>query len=272
MTKPASDGPTRRAILTMEEFSAMALPRSCLSSTISTRKAWRPGMSKALMVPCSALSQMISVNVDVMAEGENGKREGLQHCQDLRYEQNLAAIEAIHPHSGDGREKEGGDLSREADDAEQERRAGEAIDEPASGEARHPCAHQGDGLSGEVEAEISVAQRAPGVRDAGVLGWRRICGKGRGAHRILFCHSCRGWRGAKFGEARIRHDDCAEGPVICAVAKRRDWPASYVRQSGAASLSEVHKPSVDQSLDDRKNNRGRNSEHEHSICCFERSE
>jgi hypothetical protein len=126
------------------------------------------------------------VNVDVMAEGKNGEREGLQHRQELRHDQNLAAIEAVHPDSGDGREKKCGDLAGEADDTEQEGRTGETIDEPTCGEARHPCAHQRGGLSGEVEAEISVAQSPPGVGDAGVFGWRRIGRQSRGAHRILF--------------------------------------------------------------------------------------
>jgi hypothetical protein len=118
-----------------------------------------------------------------------------------------AAIEAVHPNSGDRREEEGGDLPGEADDAEQKRRAGEAIDEPAGGEARHPCARQGNALLAEVGAEISVAQRAPGVRDAGVFGRRRIGGTGLGAHGILFWHSWWCWRRAKFGELRFRWDD-----------------------------------------------------------------
>ena len=104
----------------------------------------------------------------------------------MRDEQNVAAIEAVHPDSGDRREEECGDLSREADDAEEKRGAGEAIDEPAGGETRHPCAHQGNALPAEVEAEISVTQRAPGVGDAGESARRRIGGRGLGAHRILF--------------------------------------------------------------------------------------
>ena len=60
ITAPASAGPTSLARLTIDEFSAIAFPRSCLSSTISTRNACLPGMSKALIKPWKALSQMIS--------------------------------------------------------------------------------------------------------------------------------------------------------------------------------------------------------------------
>ena len=56
---PASDGPMSRAMFTIDELMAMALPRSRRSSTICTRKAWRPGMSNALMTPCIALSTRI---------------------------------------------------------------------------------------------------------------------------------------------------------------------------------------------------------------------
>jgi hypothetical protein len=91
-----------------------------------------------------------------VAEGERGEREGLQHRERLRDEQNIATIQPVYPDSRERREKKCGNLSREADDSEQEGRAGEAIDKPAGGQARHPCAHQGNGLSGEVQAEISV--------------------------------------------------------------------------------------------------------------------
>ena len=53
-------GPMSRAMLTIEELRAIALPRSCLSSTIWMRNAWRPGMSKALISPCITLRAMIS--------------------------------------------------------------------------------------------------------------------------------------------------------------------------------------------------------------------
>ena len=56
MSTPAIDGPSRRAPLTIDELSAMALGRSSRASTISTTNAWRAGVSKALMSPWNAES------------------------------------------------------------------------------------------------------------------------------------------------------------------------------------------------------------------------
>ncbi len=73
ITMPASDGPIRRATLTIEELMAMALERSLRSGlgppgepvrwgvTICTMNDWRPGMSKALMRPWKQLRIRISV-------------------------------------------------------------------------------------------------------------------------------------------------------------------------------------------------------------------
>jgi hypothetical protein len=52
---PARDGPTSRAMLTMDELIAIAFERSRRSSTICTMKDWRPGISNALMMPCMTL-------------------------------------------------------------------------------------------------------------------------------------------------------------------------------------------------------------------------
>jgi hypothetical protein len=38
------------------------------------------------------------------------------------------------------------------------------------------------------------------------------------------------------------------------------------------SVPEIHKPILNQPLSESKNHRGRNTEHEHSICCLERSQ
>ena len=56
---PASDGPNRRALFTMEEFKAIAFDRSSFSSTISIMKAWRTGVSQALMTP----RNMLKINI-----------------------------------------------------------------------------------------------------------------------------------------------------------------------------------------------------------------
>jgi len=41
---------------------------------------------------------------------------------------------------------------------------------------------------------------------------------------------------------------------------------------GICSVPEIHKPSLNQPLNDSENHRGRDSEHEHSISCFQRSQ
>ena len=81
----------------------------------------------------------------------------------LRPDQQLAAVEAVDPDAGEGREEEGGNLAGEADDAEQQRRAGEPVDQPAGGDAGHPRADERDALAAEEEPEVAVAQGAPGM-------------------------------------------------------------------------------------------------------------
>jgi len=63
ISMPASDGPTSRAMLTMDELMAMAFDRSRRSSTICTMNDWRPGMSNALMMPCITLSESTQATV-----------------------------------------------------------------------------------------------------------------------------------------------------------------------------------------------------------------
>jgi hypothetical protein len=53
MRTPAIAGPISSAPLKMKEFNAMALGRSLRSSMMSTMKAWRAVISKALTTPSS---------------------------------------------------------------------------------------------------------------------------------------------------------------------------------------------------------------------------
>lgn len=57
---PATAGPISRAESTMEEFSAMAFPRSSRRSIISTTKAGRDGVSKELTMPWNHTRPTIS--------------------------------------------------------------------------------------------------------------------------------------------------------------------------------------------------------------------
>ena len=60
-------------------------------------KAWRPGMSKALMMPCIDAQRQNLANRDVTGERERGQRERLHHGERLRPHQHLAAVEPVHP-------------------------------------------------------------------------------------------------------------------------------------------------------------------------------
>jgi len=70
------------------------------------------------------------------------------------------AVPAIHEDTGDGCKEECRDLAAEADDAEQEIRPGEAVDQPAGGDPGDPGTDQRDGLPAEEEAIVAVAEGA----------------------------------------------------------------------------------------------------------------
>ncbi len=75
-------GPTSRAVCTIEELSAIALPRSFRSSTISITNAWRAGMSRALMKPWSRFNKKI-VDGDDLFQREIREGKRLQHRERL---------------------------------------------------------------------------------------------------------------------------------------------------------------------------------------------
>ena len=161
-----------RLPFTIVELSAMALGRCARSSTISTTNDWRAGVSNALMIPWTTCSTRMYATVIDAGERQHGERERLQHREHLRDDQDAMPVPAVDEHAGERREHERRDLAAEADDAEQQRRAGEPIDQPARGNARDPGADQRDALSAEEEAVVSGAERAEQV---GHL----CCGRGR---------------------------------------------------------------------------------------------
>jgi hypothetical protein len=103
------------------------------------------------------------VDGDDLGEGKPGHRERLDTREDLGPDEQLAAVDAVDEDTGEGCEEEGWNLSGEADQSEEKRGAGEAVDEPTGGDARHPGADKRDALAGEEEAEVTVAKGAPGV-------------------------------------------------------------------------------------------------------------
>ena len=96
------------------------------------------------------------VDVDDATESQHGQREGLQHRKYLSDHKSAMAIPAVHPDSGEGSEKESGNLAGETDDAQQQRGMREPIDEPSGGDAHHPGADQRNALSAEKQPVIAM--------------------------------------------------------------------------------------------------------------------
>ena len=87
---------------------------------------------------------------------------------DLRDDEHAVPIPAIDVDAGDRRQEERRDLAEEADEPEQERRIGEAVDEPARGNARDPRADERHALAGEEEPVVTTAKRAEECAEATV--------------------------------------------------------------------------------------------------------
>ncbi len=102
---------------------------------------------------------------DDMCQRERRQGERLDGAGGLRPHQQLAAIEALHPHARKRPQRKRNDLSREAYDAQQQRRMGQVIDQPGRRQPRHPGADHRDALTEEEELEVAVPQRSPGVRN-----------------------------------------------------------------------------------------------------------
>ena len=101
---------------------------------------------------------------DDMRQRERGQGERLDGSSGLCPHQQLAAIEALDPDARKWSQRKRNNLPREAHDAKQQRRMGQAIDQPAGRQPRHPGADHGDALAEEEELEVAVSQRSPGVR------------------------------------------------------------------------------------------------------------
>jgi hypothetical protein len=75
-------------------------------------------------------------------ERQHREKPGQQHRRRLRGDDDGAAIGVIGGDPADGREKKDGDLAGESDGAEQERRAGQPVDEPRLRDRLHPRPRQ----------------------------------------------------------------------------------------------------------------------------------
>ena len=86
--------------------------------------------------------------------------ERLQHGEDLRHDQGAVPVPAVDPHAGDRSEEEHRDLRAETDDAQQDGRPRQPVDQPTGGDAGHPRADQRDGLSAEKQPVVPGFERA----------------------------------------------------------------------------------------------------------------
>ncbi|MCY1528451.1 hypothetical protein D9M68_635560 [compost metagenome] len=120
---------------------------------------------------------------DQTGGGEQGQADGLQTEQPLDANQQAALVVAIDPGAGQRAHQQLRQQRGEGGDAQQRRRAGEAIDQPGQGDLLQPTAQGGDGLAGEVEAEVAVAQGADGGGPGAGFGHRD--GYGQGGEIIL---------------------------------------------------------------------------------------
>ena len=78
------------------------------------------------------------------AEGQGGEQESEDHRRGLGDDDDATAVVPIRQGAADRGQQEDGNLTRESDRPQQDRRAGEAVDEPRLGDALHPGAGKGD--------------------------------------------------------------------------------------------------------------------------------
>ena len=95
-------GPTARAPLKIIELSAIALGKSS-HPTISTTKAWRPGMSKAAHQTVERGQNDHVLDAHHAGPGERRQDERAQHQQHLGGDDQPAAIDVVDYHAGEQR-------------------------------------------------------------------------------------------------------------------------------------------------------------------------
>ena len=111
--------------------------------------------------------------------GQRRERERAQHQQDLRRDDQAAAIDAIDHHAGEQADQQDRRELRERDDAEHRRRVRQLQHQPRLRGALHPGARERDQLAEEIEAIVAMPQRA---KRAAALAWivrRRLGPAGR---------------------------------------------------------------------------------------------
>ena len=208
MSIPPIDGPMMRLPLTIDELSAIAFGRSraVLDHLDDERLPGRriEGVDQALhdLQHQDLRDRDQSATASARRAPPTGASEAPASMTRIRRRSH-----AIDDHPGKRRQQQRRDLPAEADDAEQQLRAGEPVDQPARGDARDPRADQRDALSAEEQAVVAVPQRArqlvvvPAFRRALVVSVRRT---GRWWSQQLESRQSRSTRCAAPGARRAR--------------------------------------------------------------------
>ena len=135
---------------------AMALPRSLPVFDHLHQEGLPAGHVKGVDQTLKGAQDQDLPNRDSFGERQPSQQQGLHGGQGLGPEQHLPAIQAVDPYAGERGQQEGGDLSHEADQAQQQGGASQPVDQPTGGDPRHPGADEGNTLSAEEQPEVAV--------------------------------------------------------------------------------------------------------------------
>ena len=159
-TTPAIVGPTKRAPLKSIDWSAIAFGRSALLSTISSRNAWRVGVSNAFIVPSRSANASTCQTCTTPVQVSAASASACTEASELDDDQQPPPVEPVGPDAGDRRDEQHRELQRRRREAEHERRAGQPVDEPARRDRLHPGAEDRQALAGVEDAEAAIAERS----------------------------------------------------------------------------------------------------------------
>ena len=109
---PASDGPTRRAMFTIDELMAMAFDRSRAVLDHLHHERLPPRHVERVDDALHHAETKNPLNRDVVGERKRGQCQRLNHGQRLRPHQHLPAVEPVNPHAGEGRKDEMSESAR----------------------------------------------------------------------------------------------------------------------------------------------------------------
>ena len=126
-SRPATAGPTTRAVLTSIEFSAIAFARSPRSAMKWTYIDCRSGRSNAEHVPSHSASTIrchVWIQPNATSTASTIACTSISDCVD---QQPAAAVDPVGEHAGEIAEQQDADVGAERDDAEQPRRSGQPI-------------------------------------------------------------------------------------------------------------------------------------------------